>query len=83
MRSVDVYDPWASAEEAQHEYGLTLIERAASRAPMTPSSLAVAHDQFRELGAAVRALRQSASMCSTISNMFLAPISLTCVCRSR
>ena len=26
--SVDVYDPWASAEEAQHEYGLTLIERA-------------------------------------------------------
>ena len=26
--SVDVYDPWASAEEAQHEYGLALVERA-------------------------------------------------------
>jgi len=53
---VDVHDPWVSVEEAQHEYGLSLVE--------TPQAghydaivLAVAHQQFRDLGvSAVRAL---------------------------
>lgn len=47
---VDVYDPWVNPEEAKHEYGLKPI--------MTPASntydgiiLAVAHNQFRSLGA--------------------------------
>ena len=50
---VDVCDPWASAEEAQHEYGLVLVEQPEPGA-YDAIILAVAHDQFRQLGEAVR-----------------------------
>jgi UDP-N-acetyl-D-galactosamine dehydrogenase len=47
---VEVYDPWASATECRHEYGLTLVrELKASR--YDAAVVAVAHRQFRELGA--------------------------------
>ena len=59
---VDVYDPWVSAEEAQHEYGITPVatpEQGAYDAII----LAVAHDQFREMGpAAIRALGKPTSV---------------------
>lgn len=46
---VDVYDPWISAAEAQHEYAITPVT-----SPKTNSYdaviLAVAHEQFRKLG---------------------------------
>jgi UDP-N-acetyl-D-glucosamine/UDP-N-acetyl-D-galactosamine dehydrogenase len=47
---VDVHDPWASAAEAQHEYGISLIDKP------KPGSydaivVAVAHREFVELGA--------------------------------
>jgi UDP-N-acetyl-D-galactosamine dehydrogenase len=49
---VDVYDPWVSAEEALHEYGIstTLQPR-----PSTYDAIivAVAHNQFREMGVEV------------------------------
>jgi len=57
--TVDIYDPWASGREAEHEYGLSLVD-----AP-TPESydgiiVAVAHHQFREMGIkAIRALGKS------------------------
>ena len=51
--SVDVYDPWASPQEARHEYGLNLIAEPRARA-YDGIILAVAHDQFRQLGVAVR-----------------------------
>jgi UDP-N-acetyl-D-galactosamine dehydrogenase len=48
---VDVYDPWVDAEEARHEYGLepiaTLVENR-----YDAIVLAVAHDQFKAMGAA-------------------------------
>ena len=46
----DVHDPWVNAEEARHEYGIEVI---AEPAPATYDAviLAVAHRQFRELGA--------------------------------
>ena len=53
---IDVHDPWVSAAEARHEYGLELAET------LVPGRydaivLAVAHRQFIELGAAgIRAL---------------------------
>jgi UDP-N-acetyl-D-glucosamine/UDP-N-acetyl-D-galactosamine dehydrogenase len=54
--SVDVFDPWASDEEAQHEYGLSLVEKPAMGA-YDGIILAVAHDQFRVMGAdRIRAL---------------------------
>lgn len=48
----DVFDPWVDAAEAQHEYGVELL-------PALPADsnaydaviLAVAHEQFRDLGA--------------------------------
>ncbi len=49
--TVDVHDPWVKPDEARHEYGLTLTA--------TPEAgrydgivLAVAHRQFRDMGAA-------------------------------
>lgn len=49
--AVDVHDPWAEPEEAQHEYGLTTV-----LAPQTSGYdgiiLAVAHHQFIAMGAA-------------------------------
>jgi UDP-N-acetyl-D-galactosamine dehydrogenase len=51
----DVFDPWVNASEARHEYGVTPI---ASPAPGSYDAtiLAVAHDEFRRMGAdAIRA----------------------------
>ncbi|WP_313089514.1 Vi polysaccharide biosynthesis UDP-N-acetylglucosamine C-6 dehydrogenase TviB [Pseudomonas sp.] len=47
---VDVYDPWVSAEEAQHEYAITPIAEPAVNA-YDGIILAVAHNEFRALGA--------------------------------
>lgn len=53
---VDVYDPWISAEEAQHEYGITPVT-AVNEACYDAMILAVAHNQFREMGeVGIRAL---------------------------
>ena len=47
--SVDVYDPWASAEEVEHEYGIKLIKDI-PEAGYDAAVVAVAHHQFRERG---------------------------------
>jgi UDP-N-acetyl-D-galactosamine dehydrogenase len=46
---VDVYDPWVSGDHAEHEYGIRLIDEPV---PGTYDAvvLAVAHQQFRDLG---------------------------------
>lgn len=46
---VDVYDPWVDKGEAQQEYGVTLIERP-QRNSYDAVILAVAHQQFKEMG---------------------------------
>ncbi|MFN7019659.1 MAG: nucleotide sugar dehydrogenase, partial [Fimbriimonadales bacterium] len=48
---VDVLDPWCSPQEAQHEYGLTLLSEPAEQS-YDAIVLAVAHEQFRCLGSA-------------------------------
>jgi len=48
--NVDVHDPWVSAEEARHEYGLELVPELAP-GKYDAVILAVAHRQFLELGA--------------------------------
>jgi UDP-N-acetyl-D-galactosamine dehydrogenase len=48
--AVDVHDPWADPEEALSEYGLTLATSPVEGC-YTGIILAVAHDEFRELGA--------------------------------
>ncbi|MFS2035081.1 Vi polysaccharide biosynthesis UDP-N-acetylglucosamine C-6 dehydrogenase TviB [Polaromonas sp. CT11-55] len=53
---VDVYDPWVSAEEAVHEYGITPIAQPQA-GTYDGIILAVAHNQFRAMGAdGIRAL---------------------------
>ncbi|HMY00676.1 MAG TPA: Vi polysaccharide biosynthesis UDP-N-acetylglucosamine C-6 dehydrogenase TviB, partial [Agitococcus sp.] len=45
----DIYDPWISAEEAQHEYGINPISEPEANA-YDGIILAVAHKQFRDMG---------------------------------
>jgi UDP-N-acetyl-D-galactosamine dehydrogenase len=54
--NVSVFDPWADKAEAQHEYGLDLID-APSAEGYDAIILCVGHDKFRAMGApALRAL---------------------------
>jgi len=57
---VDVYDPWISAEEAEHEYGITPIAKLPADS-YDGIILAVAHHQFKAMGeAAIRAFGKKA-----------------------
>jgi UDP-N-acetyl-D-glucosamine/UDP-N-acetyl-D-galactosamine dehydrogenase len=47
---VDVHDPWASAEEAEHEYGIKLVASPA-RGTYDGIVIAVSHREYVELGA--------------------------------
>jgi UDP-N-acetyl-D-glucosamine/UDP-N-acetyl-D-galactosamine dehydrogenase len=49
--SVDIHDPWVSAEEARHEYGLEVVEDPQA-GHYDAVVLAVGHRQFAEMGAA-------------------------------
>ena len=52
----DIYDPWVDAQEAQHEYGITPIS-SLENDTYDAVILAVAHEQFKAMGAiAIRAL---------------------------
>jgi UDP-N-acetyl-D-galactosamine dehydrogenase len=59
---VDVYDPWVDAAEAQHEYGLELVDAPAVGA-YDAIIVAVGHRQFAALGSAgIRALGKPSSV---------------------
>lgn len=59
---VDVYDPWVTVEEAQHEYCITPIAKLDS-GNYDAIILAVAHNQFKDMGAAaIRALGKPSSV---------------------
>lgn len=49
--NVDVYDPWANAEEAKHEYGVQIIE-APKPQQYDAVIFAVAHQQFKAMNEA-------------------------------
>jgi UDP-N-acetyl-D-galactosamine dehydrogenase len=67
---IDVYDPWVSAAEARHEYGIDPVEQ------LVPGSydgivIAVAHRQFRKMGvAAVRELAKPEHVIFDIKYVF-------------
>lgn len=46
----DIYDPWVDPAEAQHEYGITPVQ-APKNGEYDAVILAVAHNEFRALGA--------------------------------
>ena len=55
----DVYDPWVSVAEAQHEYGITPITKL-PKGHYDAVIIAVSHDQFKRLGATgIRELMQA------------------------
>jgi UDP-N-acetyl-D-galactosamine dehydrogenase len=57
--NVDVYDPWASSEEALHEYGIPVISKPELGA-YDGIIVAVAHQEFKEMGAkAIRVFGKS------------------------
>ena len=63
---VDVYDPWISAAESEHEYGITPINALPSNSGQAEGCydaiiIAVAHHQFKDMGAkAIRTLGKKA-----------------------
>lgn len=59
---VDVHDPWVDAEEASSEYGIDLVAEPGAGA-YDAVIVAVAHDEFRSLGAdGIRAFGKSQSI---------------------
>jgi UDP-N-acetyl-D-galactosamine dehydrogenase len=69
---VDVYDPWADPVAAEHEYGLKLA-RKLRRATYDAIVLAVAHNQFRQMGIErVRALARRTHVLYDIKHVFRA-----------
>ncbi|WP_341237304.1 Vi polysaccharide biosynthesis UDP-N-acetylglucosamine C-6 dehydrogenase TviB [uncultured Limnobacter sp.] len=47
---VDVYDPWANVQEAQHEYGLACLPTPPAPGQYQAIIIAVGHKQFLEMG---------------------------------
>jgi UDP-N-acetyl-D-glucosamine/UDP-N-acetyl-D-galactosamine dehydrogenase len=67
---VDVYDPWAEAAECRHEYGLGLTRTLKPR-HYDAAVVAVAHREFRELGArGVRRLCRRPHVLYDIKHLF-------------
>lgn len=48
---VDVYDPWVSVAEAEHEYNISPMNEPPTNAKYDAVILAVAHEQFRDQAA--------------------------------
>jgi UDP-N-acetyl-D-galactosamine dehydrogenase len=71
---VDIYDPWVDPDEAERELGVRPI--AEPRAGQYDAViLAVAHDQFRQMGAdAIRALARSESVIFDIKYLLPADV---------
>lgn len=68
--NVDIYDPWASAEEVEHEYGLKLLSKV-EQGKYDAIVLTVSHNKFREMGAeAIRALGKENSVIFDVKYVF-------------
>ena len=60
---VDVYDPWISVEDAQHEYGLQCLASMPDHGGYCAIVLAVGHQQFVALGeAGIKALGRTGAV---------------------
>ncbi len=69
---VDIYDPWADGQECRHEYGVRPIKTLTPRR-YDAAVVAVAHREFRELGAGgVRRLCKKSHVLYDIKHVFRA-----------
>ncbi len=68
---VDTHDPHADRAEAQHEYGVNLLPAMPEPGQYDALVVAVAHDEFKELGiAGLRSLATAAGIVYDIKGMF-------------
>jgi UDP-N-acetyl-D-galactosamine dehydrogenase len=68
---VDVHDPWVSAAEARHEYGVDLLDALPASAGYDVIVVAVAHRQFAALGVdGLRRLAAEPSVIFDVKGMF-------------
>lgn len=68
--AADVYDPWVSVEEAQHEYSITPL-REPQQGVYDAIILAVGHHQFKEMGiAGIRALGKNVHVVYDVKYVF-------------
>ena len=66
---VDIYDPWVDPLEAKREYGVKPLE-SPEQGVYDAIVLAVAHRQFREMGAdGIRAFGKKASVLYDVKHM--------------
>jgi UDP-N-acetyl-D-galactosamine dehydrogenase len=67
---VDIYDPWAERAAVHEEYGLELLAQAPVQGTYDAIVLAVAHQQFRDMGAqAIRALGRPGAVLYDIKSL--------------
>jgi UDP-N-acetyl-D-glucosamine/UDP-N-acetyl-D-galactosamine dehydrogenase len=70
--SVDIYDPWVSVEMAEQEYSITPISQP-EKSFYDAIILAVAHDEFREMGAErIRDFGKPSSVLYDLKSLFAA-----------
>jgi UDP-N-acetyl-D-galactosamine dehydrogenase len=68
---VDIHDSWADPAATRHEYGLELLPRLPERDDYDAIVLAVAHDEYRDLGIdAVRRLGHEGTVVYDIKGLF-------------
>jgi UDP-N-acetyl-D-galactosamine dehydrogenase len=68
--SVDVFDPWADADEAEHEYGLRPVKKV-KPATYDAVIMGVGHKEFRNMGVKkVRALGKKKHVLYDIKYVF-------------
>jgi UDP-N-acetyl-D-galactosamine dehydrogenase len=65
-----VHDPWVHASEAHEEYGIQMVDSLSERR-YDAIVIAVAHDQFREMGIdAIRRLGKSECVIFDVKHLF-------------
>jgi len=68
---VDVWDPWVSAEECRHEFGIDCLTQAPQPGDYDGIVVAVGHRQFAELGVAgIRALGRPGAVLYDVKGVF-------------
>lgn len=69
---VDVFDPWVSAAEAEHEYGLKVLGEVSAQS-YDGVLIAVGHDQFKKMGAeGIRRLARDTHVVYDLKSILLA-----------
>ena len=66
--NVDVYDPWADAQEVKHEYGVDLISSLEGKSDYAAIVFAVAHNEFLNLD--IKPLKNGNSVVFDIKGFF-------------